>query len=211
MKSASLVPPPPKPPRALSSPSKPSSKDVLADPADSSEMITITQTYTFAGKTHTETKTVPRSSAQAKAYFATLDPSKQTDSSAPQNPSDSQKKGPDGQVLFKPLRRVSKWDPNPLGIVKNLPSTNAASTSNSNKLRTVDKSKLDWHKKDPKAQKLNVVDKSKLDWAAHVDSTGQKEELEAAAKAKGSYLDKRGFLDRVEDHREEDLRNARKK
>ena len=53
-----------------------------------------------------------------------------------------------------------------------------------------------------KAPKLNVVDKSKMDWAEHVDKEGAREELEAARKAKGSYLEKRDFLERVEGMRE---------
>ena len=158
---------------------------------DDSEMITITQTYTFAGKTHTETKVVPRSSAQAQVYLANHTSSSKRETPVP---ADTQKKGPEGQILLKPLRRVSKWDPNPLGIIKNLPTTTTSTT-----------------KKDPKAQRLNVVDKSKLDWAKHVDQIGAKDELEAAAKAKGSYLDRRGFLDRVEGFKEDELREARKK
>ena len=54
-----------------------------------------------------------------------------------------------------------------------------------------------------KAQRLNVVDKSKLDWAEHVDAQeGAREELEKAKRDKGSYLDRRDFLERVEERGE---------
>ena len=41
-----------------------------------------------------------------------------------------------------------------------------------------------------------------MDWAEHVDKEGAREELEAARRAKGSYLERRDFLERVEGVRE---------
>ena len=62
-----------------------------------------------------------------------------------------------------------------------------------------------------KEGKMNVVDKSKLDWEAHVEEEGAREELEQARKGKGNYLERRDFLERAEDRREADLREARLK
>lgn len=56
------------------------------------------------------------------------------------------------------------------------------------------------------AKKLNTIEKSRLDWAAHVDQQGLGEELDEASRAKGSYLGKVDFLDRMSARR--DNKNA---
>jgi hypothetical protein len=214
------------------------------------DMITINRTYTFAGKIHTETKTVPRSSAQAQAYLATKDLRAGAEDETVNERlvlERKVKKGPDGQVLFRPNRRISAWDPNPDGFIKGMPSTTSVATNTSTlregALKIIDKehlgrdaalwtrmipeltSKLRWvtfksNSVEPtsesaisrqlKAQRLNVVDKSKLDWAEHVDATeGARDELEKAKKDKTSYLERRDFLDRVEDHKEDERAKAR--
>ena len=188
------------------------------------EMVTITHTYTFAGKTTTKTEAVPRSSAQAKLYLA-----QKGLSTAPSTASAPavQKKGPGGQLLYRPLRRVSPWEPNQAGVVANLPTRRDGSLDPNGKtrgLRVVDKSELSWHKPPAEAAivaavraaarappKLNVVDKSKLDWVEHVDQEGDREDLEAAAKSKGDYLERKRFLDRIGDKRDEDFAKARRK
>lgn len=148
----------------------------------SEEMVTIQTQYEFAGKTEWQTKIVPKSSREAQRYLQT-----RIQSTAPQ--------------LFTPLRRISKWDPNPEGIVNDLPAWPGRRS------KATEIGKSDW----PKAQKLNVVDKSKLDWKAHVAKEGHQDELEKAAKAKDAYLSKADFLGQVEVNRQEELRNARKK
>jgi hypothetical protein len=60
-----------------------------------------------------------------------------------------------------------------------------------------------------KGRKLNTVEKSKMDWAGFVDKEGIREELEKAGKSKDSYIDRRGFLDRVEQKKDEEARAAR--
>ncbi|MCJ1440301.1 MAG: swr complex subunit [Stictis urceolatum] len=176
----------------------------LAPPVDASEaaddLITITQTYTFAGQTHTTTTQVPRHSSQVQAHL--------------ENPSLTQaveqKLGPNGKPLVRPLRRISPFDPNPTGFVKGLPDPNDPIKKPGN---TKNKNKGPKHKyaipKVKQPAKLNVVDKSKLDWAAHVNASGARDELEAAKKAKGNYLEQRDFLDRV-GGREDDARAAAK-
>jgi hypothetical protein len=48
-----------------------------------------------------------------------------------------------------------------------------------------------------------------MDWAGFVDKEGIREELEKAGKSKDSYIDRRGFLDRVEQKKDEEARAAR--
>jgi hypothetical protein len=160
-------------------------------PVPHDEMVTIKHSYVFAGETITEEKLVPRNSAQAQLYLKSQ--------SAVRN---VEKRGPEGQLLYRPLRRVSLWDPNPEGIVKGLTgsTTQGQKYGLSGKMQDL-----------RKAPKLNVVDKSKLDWAAHVDKEGIQDELDKASKAKGGYLDRTDFLNQVENRREEELRNARRK
>ena len=227
-------------------------------------MITINRTYTFAGQLHTETKVVPRNSAQAQAYLATKDQragaAKVGHTEAIEEEEEDKKKearkGPDGQVLFRPLRRISVWDPNPDGFVKGLPVPGAISAHSAaanaykeSPLKIIDKNHLGldaglWRRtpttitlaaaaqgsttpatsniatkvtaaataKQLKAQRLNVVDKSKLDWAEHVDSTeGAREELDKARRDKRSYLERRDFLERVEDRNEDERARVREK
>ena len=214
---------------------------------DENDNITIKRIYKFAGKLHTETKVVPKSSAQAKAYLATKGSQAGSDDNVIEEPLlavNEEKTGPDGQILSRPKRRISAWDPNPTCFVKGLPLAPALSKSNigaSGALKSTDKSHLGqdaelWNRaipqltmkfgnaalqpaqglvsftsaKQSKIQKLNVVDKSKLDWAEHVDTTeGAREELETARKDKRNYLERKDFMDRVEDKTEDDRAKAR--
>ena len=139
----------------------------------SEDMITIKRTYVFAGETITEEKAVPKSSAEARLYLQ----NQQKSPSAPLN----------HPPLRRPLKRKSRFEPNPEGIVKGLPA-------NANR-----------------GPKLNVVEKSKLDWAGYVDKEGMQDELKNAEKAKDGYLSRTDFLGRVEAKREDELRNARSK
>ena len=144
---------------------------------DPSEMITVQIATMISGRLLHKPEIVQRSSEKAQRYLRTQ------------------------QLPSRPLKRVSKWDPNPDGVIPPPSSTIGV------KGRKGDKSKSDG----PKMKKLNLVDKSHLDWVAHVAEMGDKEELEQAAKAKGGYLERADFLGRVEMNREEELRNARKK
>ncbi|EXJ91115.1 hypothetical protein A1O1_04222 [Capronia coronata CBS 617.96] len=147
------------------------------------ETVTIKRTYKFAGEVHVEEKTVPRSSAEAQLWLS------QQQSAKPATP------GPDGKIVNRPLRKISRFDPN----LSNLGAFKAA-----------------WAAKDItgtgfKGPKLNVVEKSKMDWAAHVDTEGLKEELDTHAKAKEGYLNRMDFLKDVEERREAEARAARLK
>ena len=147
------------------------------------DMITIKRSYVFAGETITEQKSVPKSSAEARLF---LQSQQQVSSTSPLPAPSSH------PPLRRPKKRISRFEPNPNGIIKGLPSQSVASKAN-------------------KGPKLNVVEKSKLDWAGYVDKEGMKDELDVAEKAKDGYLSKMDFLGRVDAKREEELRHARTK
>lgn len=123
----------------------------------------------------------------------------------------------DKPPLRRPLKRPSRFEPNPLGEVRTLPphlqlkwprskvtgpiaiTTNKENFAANNKLA----GKL------PQATKLNVVDKSRHDWAGFVDKEGIAEELDEYGRSKQSYLSRQDFLNRTEQHREAQSKDAR--
>jgi hypothetical protein len=141
------------------------------------DMITIKRTYKFAGETHTEEKTVPKSSAEAQLWLA-------------QQAVKPQVLDAEGRVVQRPMRRVSRFDPN---------------------VHDLESFKGNWaaQAKTAKGPKLNVVEKSKMDWASHVDAEGLKDELDTHAKAKEGYMHRMDFLREVEQRKEEEARAAR--
>jgi hypothetical protein len=157
-------------------------KENVPGPLQQEELITIKRTYKFAGEVHTEEKTVPKDSAEAKLWLAQQDSSNKTTAL-----------DADGRTVRRPLRKISRFDPN----YSNLEAFKGAWTSSllSRKAGT--------------GPKLNVVEKSKMDWAMHVDTEGLQEELTEAAKAKGSYLSRTDFLKEVEMRKQEEARAAR--
>lgn len=152
-----------------------------------SDMIAIEYHHTFAGETTTETKIVPRNSAEARLYL-------DSDSNTASQPQPTSVHVPvNGKPRRRPLLQKSKFD---TGEYANI-STSLA------------KWKID-RKKD-QGQKMTTLEKSKLDWAKHVDEQGIREELDVAGKSKGRYLDRMDFLDRSEVLREEERRIQRMK
>lgn len=160
------------------------------DKLPSEDMIKIKRTYKFAGEIHTEEKLVPRDSAEAKLYLA---------ETAGTKPSDSEDT-PQGETvviqLRRPLRKISRFDPNPTGIIKKSWEKQAVQAVLGD---------------EPKGPKLNTVEKSKLDWAQYVDQAGIKDELNVHSKAKEGYLGRMDFLNKVDAIREEERRNIRLK
>ncbi|EXJ68376.1 uncharacterized protein A1O5_08168 [Cladophialophora psammophila CBS 110553] len=150
---------------------------------DGEETITIKRTYKFAGEIHVEEKTVPKSSAEARLWLSQQDSSKSGGLSA------------DGKVVNRPLRKISRFDPN----FNNAGAFRGSWTSSAT------------HATQFKGPKLNVVEKSKMDWAEHVDTEGLQEELDTHAKAKEGYLTRMDFLKQVEERREAEARLARTK
>ena len=148
------------------------------------EMITIKRTYKFAGEIHTEEKKVPKSSAEARLWLS---------QQASRGKSEEQGETGEERPVRRPLRRISRFDPN-FSNLENFKKIWAKATYTETEL---------------KGPKLNVVEKSKMDWAAHVDKSGLKDELDIAAKAKEGYLGRMDFLNEVDARREEDARKAR--
>ncbi|KAJ5158066.1 Craniofacial development protein 1/Bucentaur [Penicillium coprophilum] len=145
------------------------------------QMIKIKRTYKFAGEWITEEKVVPKNSAEAKAFLSSGENVEYTDETAINA----------AHNLRRPLRKISRFDPNPTGTIKK-----------------------SWEKQlvtDARGPKINTVEKSRLDWATYVDSAGIKDELRTHSKAKEGYIGRMDFLGRMEEKREEERRAARLK
>ncbi|KAI9810748.1 MAG: swr complex subunit [Pycnora praestabilis] len=97
----------------------------VQDTANGDDMISIKRTYEFAGETVKEEKAVPKSSAEARLYLQSQQPS-----SIPSTKT----------ALRRPKKRASIFEPNPTGAVKGLASV----ADKGAKLNTIEKSKLDW-------------------------------------------------------------------
>ncbi|KAL2853359.1 bucentaur or craniofacial development-domain-containing protein [Aspergillus pseudoustus] len=156
------------------------------------EMIKIKRTYKFAGEMITEEKLVPRDSAEAKLFL-----SGEQDGEATTATEDDLANASTTVKLRRPLRKISRFDPNPTGSIKKSwekqPVTEAGQEENA------------------RGPKINTVEKSRLDWAAYVDHAGISDELRVHSKAKEGFLGRMDFLDRVDAKREEERRNARLK
>lgn len=149
--------------------------------ADPPDMVRIKRKYNFAGKVHTEEKLVPRDSAEAKLYLESVAPD--DSSTSPTRPAPRRAFRSAFEPALEPHQR--RGDLN-LGVAARLKAREAVG-----------------------AEKLNTVEKSRMDWAGFVDREGIKDELEAAGRSKGSYVEREGFLARSEARREEDARRAR--
>ncbi|KAL9095063.1 MAG: hypothetical protein Q9165_002665 [Trypethelium subeluteriae] len=176
------------------------------------DTITIHRTYDFAGETHTETKRVPKDSAEARLYLSTHDPSHPSTTPnpapPPNDPSESQSQ------LRRPLKRPSRFEPNPCSEIRNLPTTTPLPRA----LFPIRNLRAD---KDAvaaaaaktmatsRAAKLNTVTKSKVDWAGFVDQAGIAEELREHEKGGKAYLDRMEFLGRVEGRRDAEARGGK--
>lgn len=179
-----------------------------ATTANKDDMITIKRSYDFAGETHVEEKRVPKDSAEARLYLSSLDSSKTApDPEQPANPSQP--------LVRRPLRRPSRFEPNPTAEIRSLPPNAKLPRA----LYPISNLRVDKDaaaaaaaavaNQKAKAQKLNTVTKSKLDWAGFVDKEGIAEELKDYEKGGKAYLDRMDFLGRVEGRRDADARDAR--
>lgn len=149
--------------------------------AEGEETITISRTYTFAGTTHTELKTVPRSSQEARTYLSSISSNSSHSTSAtptpPIDPALPPRRPP-------PKKRASIFD---AAAAARKPASPAP------------------------AQKLNTLEKSRLDWAGFVDKEGIGEELKKHTKGDKAYLDRQAFLGRVEENRDRAWKEGQKK
>lgn len=173
------------------------------------EQIQIKKTYTFAGQDTTEEKSIPRS--QLDKY--TSDGWTTTDASTkPADPTSKHKANT--SKARRPLRRASRFDPNPTGYVRLLapehqltyPRTNVPTGATTMPPPDQLPTKTG---KERSIQKLNVVDKSRMDWTGFVDKEGIAEELDTHGKTKEAYLGRMEFLAGVEARREEERKRVK--
>lgn len=179
-----------------SSPLYNSTNVVDARPAQqhADEMVKIRRTYKFAGELIMEEKVVRKDSAEAQLFRASGEKAERVSAAELEENAISAVK------LRRPLRKVSRFDPNPTGAIKKSWEKQKQQLG-----AAVD---ADGAAKGPK---INVVEKSKMDWAAYVDQVGMKDELLQHSKAKEGYLGRMDFLGRVDAKREEERRNMRLK
>ncbi|KAF2274612.1 BCNT-domain-containing protein, partial [Westerdykella ornata] len=187
------------------------------------ELVSIRKVYTFAGQRTTEEKQVPRSSLQQYLSdgWKEAEPSAQEAAAVDGEPMDEDEAAQvaeDGPKVRRPLRRPSRYDPNPTGYVRALPPEHqltwprkamATTTTPETHEPTPVAESVRATARPEKAQKLNVVDKSRLDWTGFVDKEGIAEELDAHGKTKGAYLGRMEFLASVEAKREEERRRLK--
>ncbi|KAL4809312.1 bucentaur or craniofacial development-domain-containing protein [Aspergillus unguis] len=157
------------------------------------QMVKIKRTYKFAGEIITEEKVVPKDSAEAKLFL-----SGGQDGEVITAVEDANAETTTSKVthLRRPLRKISRFDPNPTGAIKKSwekqPPTEAAGRG-----------------ENARGPKVNTVEKSRMDWAAYVDRAGISDELRTHSKAKEGFLGRMDFLDRVDAKKEEERRNAK--
>lgn len=172
-------------------------------------MITIQRSYGFAGQTITEEKRVHKSSAEAKLWLSTHHPSEKTSATKPP-PLDDPIDDESQTQLRRPLRRASKFEPNPTGEVKGLPIERQRLRAPTRAdVLAQQQRKEEEDKRRGKVLKLTTVQKSALDWAAHIDREGFKEELDVYGRSRQGFLGRMEFMRGVEGRKEEEERTAR--
>ncbi|KAL3480352.1 bucentaur or craniofacial development-domain-containing protein [Aspergillus californicus] len=154
------------------------------------EMVKIKRTYKFAGDMITEEKLVPKNSAEAKLFLSNSKDGQITEATADDMTSITVR-------LRRPVRKISRFDPNPTGSIKKSWEKQAVTETGG--------------QDNARGPKINTVEKSRMDWAAYVDKAGIEDELRVHSKAKDGFLGRMDFLDRVDSNREEERRNARLK
>lgn len=156
-------------------------------------MIKIKRTYKFAGKFHTEEKTVARGSAEAKLYLNSLSDTSEAnlvESESSDNISKSRRP--------PKLARTSIFEP----VSQKMPKRSDLNLGVRRETSLLASDIL----KDGK--KLNTVEKSAMDWASFVDQEGIADELDAASKSKNAYKARQEFLARVDQKKENNARKA---
>lgn len=159
-------------------------------------LIQIKRTYNFAGKVHAEERMVPRDSAEARVYLASLGPGA-ADAVAAAGADDAE--GANEAPKRQPRKAFrSAFEP----AVESLAQRADLQLGMAARLRLREQAA-------GKAKKLNVVEKSRMDWAGFVDEAGIQDELALAGKSKESYASRQNFLARVDAKKEDDARRAR--
>lgn len=189
-----------------------------ATEADETDLITMRKNFVFAGQNTTEEKQIPRSTLDQ--YLADGWKTADTHNLSPNGPEEDGE-GTDtadaGPKARRPLRKPSRFDPNPTGYVRALPpehqinwrrKATPITGPDEENVPPADATKT---ARPEKAQKLNVVDKSRMDWTGFVDKEGIAEELDVHKKTKEAYLGRQEFLAGVEARQEEERLRMRAK
>ncbi|KAF2461825.1 bucentaur or craniofacial development-domain-containing protein [Lineolata rhizophorae] len=190
------------------------------------DTVTIKRVTKFAGELITEERTVPKSSAEAKLYLSeqAAKKGKRYDNEEREGATsttvgggveadglsrhvqDNEEKHESKSKLRRPLRRPSRFDPNPAGEVRSLPPELQLRWPRAPATTKFAKPTLG-----VRATKLNTVEKSRYDWAGFVDKEGIAEELDEYGRSKAGYLGRMDFLNQVEQRRDEEWRAAKAK
>lgn len=180
---------------------------------EGANLVTVEKIYTFAGQRTTEEKQVPRASLDQYMTdgWRTVEPVPQASGDAEKKPETTASIHP---RIHRPLRRPSRFDANPTGFVRGLPSEHQLTWPR--KTTVVQSNQAGLLAPEPlkaprieKAQKLNVVDKSRLDWTGFVHQEGIAEELDVHGKTKEAYLGRMQFLAGVEAKQEEERKRVK--
>ncbi|KAF2657676.1 BCNT-domain-containing protein [Lophiostoma macrostomum CBS 122681] len=184
-----------------------------ADP--DTDLVAVRKVYTFAGQRTTEEKQVPRSKLEQllSEGWKTTEPEVQASEGIAEK--EHTKAGAKQPKVRRPLRRPSRFDPNPTGYIRALPPEHQLSWPRKATVSVAvdqENTQVPGGSKAPrveKAQKLNVVDKSRLDWTGFVDKEGIADELDVHGKTKEAYLGRMDFLAGVEARQEEERRRVK--
>jgi hypothetical protein len=178
------------------------------------EQVTITKVYTFAGQNTKEEKQIPRSTLAKHLSdgWKAADPVLEKEIVDESNAETKAAAAPKNR---RPLRRPSRYDPNPTGFVRALPPEHQltwprkAGTEATVGLENATAPDVAKAMRPEKAHKLNVVDKSRLDWTGFVVQEGIAEELDTHGKTKEAYLGRMNFLADVEAKQEEERKRMK--
>jgi len=185
-------------------------------PSDNEDdLVTVQRIYTFAGQRTTEEKRIARSALERYVSDGWRFVTKEDEPAVDDSSSTSHSR------LRRPLRRPSRFDPNPAGQVRGLAPefqatwtrkvtvTNGVEQENSGVPTPSTATGPGLGRPVETTMRLNVVDKSRLDWTGYVDKEGIAEELDEHGKAKEAYLGRMDFLADVEARREEERRRLK--
>lgn len=130
--------------------------------SDAEDMISIKRTYIFAGETITESKLVPKSSAEARLHLQSQSPAPNMSTQKP--------------ALRRPKKRTSMFDTKPPDSPSTATPSAAGTLSAGPKLNTVEKSKLDWAgyvDKEGIKDELDGAEKAKEGYLGKMDFLGR--------------------------------------
>jgi hypothetical protein len=204
-------------------PERPEPPAVVAAAAASrvDDYVIITREIKFAGTITIEEKRVRRDSEEAKLYLA------EQEANRDKEVADADAAAA-ASTFRRPLKRQSRFEPNPLGLVKGLPpneqrrypprvAAGGDSTTTEQQPEQPEQPRAEGLMLPPPRpsrlllagpEKPNTVEKSRHDWVNFKAKAGLQEELEGHGKSKQSYMDRTDFLNRTENRLEDERREA---